>query len=122
MSFVSSHPGRQLFDTIEVEVGGRKWPVKLFPPHCVAGSPGAELAGGRAGAQLQRPCPRHVLSFDWVLLPSCMAECNVSLLIKARSAIDPAVVARFPARCPLCRGVRAAARAAHRAQGVAARC
>lgn len=47
MSFASSHPGRQLGDTVEVEAGGRTWPIKLFPPHCVAGTPGAELAGRR---------------------------------------------------------------------------
>jgi nicotinamidase/pyrazinamidase len=38
-SFASSHPGRQPFDTIEVNYGAQI----LWPDHCVQGSPGAEF-------------------------------------------------------------------------------
>ncbi|MBL8674701.1 MAG: bifunctional nicotinamidase/pyrazinamidase [Rhodospirillales bacterium] len=36
-SFASGHPGRQPFETIEVDYG----PQTLWPDHCVQGSPGA---------------------------------------------------------------------------------
>lgn len=45
VSFVSSHPGRHVLDTVEVEVGSRRMAVRLFPPHCVAGTAGADFAG-----------------------------------------------------------------------------
>ena len=38
-SFASSHPGHKPFETIEMPYG----PQTLWPDHCVAGSPGAEL-------------------------------------------------------------------------------
>ena len=37
LSFASSHPGRQPFETIEVAYG----PQTLWPDHCVQGTPGA---------------------------------------------------------------------------------
>ena len=41
-SFASSHPGRQPFETIEVEYG----PQTLWPDHCVQGSDGAVFHPG----------------------------------------------------------------------------
>ena len=41
-SFASSHPGRQPFETIEVEYG----PQTLWPDHCVQGTPGAAFHPG----------------------------------------------------------------------------
>jgi nicotinamidase/pyrazinamidase len=38
-SFASSHPGRQLFEMIEVAYGAQT----LWPDHCVQGTPGAEF-------------------------------------------------------------------------------
>ena len=40
MSFASNHPGKQAFETIELEDGRQQ---TLWPPHCVQGSKGAEL-------------------------------------------------------------------------------
>jgi len=40
VSFASSHPGRAVFDTVAAHGD----PQVLWPDHCVAGSPGAELA------------------------------------------------------------------------------
>jgi len=39
LSFASSHPGRQPYQTIEVAYG----PQVLWPDHCVQGTPGAEF-------------------------------------------------------------------------------
>ena len=39
LSFASSHPGRQPFETITAPYG----PQRLWPDHCVQGTPGAEL-------------------------------------------------------------------------------
>ncbi len=39
LSFASSHPGKQPFDTIEVVYGKQE----LWPDHCVQGTPGAEF-------------------------------------------------------------------------------
>jgi nicotinamidase/pyrazinamidase len=39
LSFASSHPGKQPFDTIEVAYG----PQILWPDHCVQGTPGAQF-------------------------------------------------------------------------------
>ena len=47
LSFASSHPGRQPFETIEAAYGAQV----LWPDHCVQGTPGAEL---HAGLQLPR--------------------------------------------------------------------
>ena len=48
LSFASSHPGRQPFETIEAAYG----PQTLWPDHCVQGTPGAafhaDLETGRA--------------------------------------------------------------------------
>jgi nicotinamidase/pyrazinamidase len=41
LSFASSHPGRQPFETIEAAYG----PQTLWPDHCVQGTPGAEFHG-----------------------------------------------------------------------------
>jgi nicotinamidase/pyrazinamidase len=41
-SFASSHPGKQPFETIEVEYG----PQTLWPDHCVQGTPGAAFHRG----------------------------------------------------------------------------
>src|SRR5260370_11788870 len=41
-SFASSHPGRQPFETIEVEYG----PQTLWPDHCVQGTEGAAFHPG----------------------------------------------------------------------------
>lgn len=50
ISFASSHPGRQPFETIALDYG----PQVLWPDHCVIGSAGAGFAPGLAlpGAQL----------------------------------------------------------------------
>lgn len=42
ISFASSHPGKQPFDTIEVAYG----PQTLWPDHCVQGTHGADLHPG----------------------------------------------------------------------------
>jgi nicotinamidase/pyrazinamidase len=42
VSFASSHPGRQPFDTIEVEYGAQV----LWPDHCIPGTRGAEFHPG----------------------------------------------------------------------------
>ena len=42
VSFASSHPGRQPFETIELSYGAQV----LWPDHCVIGSPGAQFAVG----------------------------------------------------------------------------
>lgn len=39
LSFASSHPGRQPFETVTVDYG----PQVLWPDHCVQGTPGAEF-------------------------------------------------------------------------------
>ncbi len=39
-SFAANHPGKSLYDTIELE----GLPQTLWPVHCVQGSPGADLA------------------------------------------------------------------------------
>lgn len=44
ISFASSHPGKQPFDTIDVPYGTQV----LWPDHCVQGSDGATLHGGLA--------------------------------------------------------------------------
>lgn len=44
ISFASSHPGKQPFDTIDVPYGTQV----LWPDHCVQGSDGAALHGGLA--------------------------------------------------------------------------
>ena len=44
ISFASSHPGKQPFDTIDVPYGKQV----LWPDHCVQGSDGAALHGGLA--------------------------------------------------------------------------
>lgn len=41
-SFAEEHPGRQEFEEIELD----GLPQKLWPVHCVQGTPGAELAAG----------------------------------------------------------------------------
>ena len=43
-SFVSAHPGRAAFDTVELGYG----PQVLWPDHCVQGTKGARLADGLA--------------------------------------------------------------------------
>ncbi|QBQ56601.1 nicotinamidase [Nitrosococcus wardiae] len=42
ISFASSHPGRKLMETIEID----NHPQTLWPDHCIQGTPGAELHGG----------------------------------------------------------------------------
>ena len=42
VSFASSHPGRQIFETIELAYGSQT----LWPDHCVQGSPGAAFHPG----------------------------------------------------------------------------
>jgi nicotinamidase/pyrazinamidase len=42
ISFASSHPGKQLFETTEVAYGTQT----LWPDHCVQGTPGADLHPG----------------------------------------------------------------------------
>jgi len=42
VSFASSHPGRRVFDRITLSAGEQI----LWPDHCVAGTPGAELHPG----------------------------------------------------------------------------
>lgn len=39
-SFASSHPGKQLFEMIELSYG----PQVLWPDHCIQGTPGAEIS------------------------------------------------------------------------------
>ncbi|EFN52749.1 hypothetical protein CHLNCDRAFT_12440, partial [Chlorella variabilis] len=56
VSFITSHPaqldgGWELVGgasgrTVEVEVGGRRTALRLFPSHCVAGTSGAQFAEG----------------------------------------------------------------------------
>lgn len=41
LSFASSHPGRNVYETIESSYG----PQVLWPDHCIQGTPGAELRG-----------------------------------------------------------------------------
>ncbi|MGY2049936.1 bifunctional nicotinamidase/pyrazinamidase [Methylobacterium sp. JK268] len=41
-SFASSHPGRGVFDSVDLDYG----PQVLWPDHCVMGTPGAALAEG----------------------------------------------------------------------------
>lgn len=50
ISFVTSHPGRAAFETVDLPYG----PQVLWPSHCVQGTPGAALAPGLhlPGAQL----------------------------------------------------------------------
>eukprot|EP00887_Chlorella_sp_A99_P000591 scaffold17.g591.t1 len=50
ISFASSHPGRQVGETVRVYVGRESLAVQLFPQHCVAGTVGAEFAGESAFA------------------------------------------------------------------------
>lgn len=50
VSFAASHSGKQLGD--EIELDGRR--QVLWPVHCVAGSPGAELAAGLETARMAR--------------------------------------------------------------------
>ena len=49
VSFVTTHPGKQRGD--EIEVGGRR--QLLWPAHCIAGTPGAELAAGLDAARIE---------------------------------------------------------------------
>ena len=48
VSFVTSHPGHSMLDTVAHTVAARLLNVTLFPAHCVAGTRGAALAGGCA--------------------------------------------------------------------------
>ncbi len=48
-SFASAHPGRQPFETIELEYGGQT----LWPDHCVQGTEGAEFHPGLAVPQVE---------------------------------------------------------------------
>ena len=49
-SFAASHPGRQVFDTIDLH----GLPQTLWPVHCVQGSRGAELAPGLERERIAR--------------------------------------------------------------------
>jgi nicotinamidase/pyrazinamidase len=64
VSFASSHPGMQPFETIELPYG----PQVLWPDHCVQGTPGAALHPGVAipHAQLviRKGHRRHVDSYS----------------------------------------------------------
>lgn len=50
VSFAASHPGKHAGE--EIELDGRR--QILWPVHCVAGSPGAALAGGLETARIKR--------------------------------------------------------------------
>lgn len=63
---MTSHPGHQPFDVVEVEARGQRMSVQLFPPHCVAGAPGAQLAGVWAGGWMWWHCsPAAQLQLCW---------------------------------------------------------
>lgn len=49
VSFATTHPGKQRGD--EIEVGSRR--QLLWPAHCIAGTPGAELAAGLDTARIE---------------------------------------------------------------------
>ena len=50
VSFAATHPGSRVGD--EIDLGNRR--QILWPVHCVAGSPGAALAGGLDTARIER--------------------------------------------------------------------
>ncbi len=64
LSFASSHPGRQPFETIELAYG----PQTLWPDHCVQGTPGAafhaELATARAGMIIRKGTRAEIDSYS----------------------------------------------------------
>src|SRR5207237_7673815 len=57
MSFASAHPGKQPFETIEVDYG----PQTLWPDHCVQGTAGAAFhpAPGRPHSRFVLPYGYH---------------------------------------------------------------
>lgn len=55
VSFCTTHPGHIPGDKISVPLAGGTATVTLFPPHCVAGSQGAQLAPGLNATWLQPP-------------------------------------------------------------------
>ena len=64
LSFASSHPGRQPFETIEAPYG----PQELWPDHCVQNTPGAEfrrdLAAPHAELVLRKGYRREIDSYS----------------------------------------------------------
>jgi len=64
LSFASSHPGRQPFETIEVAYG----PQTLWPDHCVQGTPGAafhaDLETARAGMIIRKGSRAEIDSYS----------------------------------------------------------
>ncbi len=64
LSFASSHPGRQPFETIELAYGAQT----LWPDHCVQGTPGAafhaELETTRAGLIIRKGTRAEIDSYS----------------------------------------------------------
>ena len=64
LSFASSHPGRQPFETITVPYG----PQRLWPDHCVQATPGAEfrrdLVAPRAALVVRKGFRREIDSYS----------------------------------------------------------
>ena len=64
VSFAASHPGRAVFDDIELSYGRQV----LWPTHCVQGTPGATLAAGldlpRAELVIRKGCRADVDSYS----------------------------------------------------------
>ncbi len=64
LSFASSHPGRQPYETIELAYG----PQTLWPDHCVQGTPGAafhaDLETARAGMIIRKGSRAEIDSYS----------------------------------------------------------
>ena len=53
-SFATSHPGRKIYEQIELN----GLPQTLWPPHCMQGTPGAELASALARDRIAKIFPK----------------------------------------------------------------
>jgi nicotinamidase/pyrazinamidase len=87
VSFASSHPGRQPFETVELDYGAQV----LWPDHCVQGRPGAQLAAAldltRAQAIIRKGYHAHTDSYSAFVeadrvtptgLASLLRECGIT--------------------------------------------
>jgi hypothetical protein len=81
VSFAASHPGSAPGQAVRVPTGDRQLDVRLFPQHCVAGTPGAAFAGARPS---QPPASRLLLRSSAAASPVVAR----ALLRRRRAAVD----------------------------------
>jgi len=84
-SFASSHPGRQPFETIELEYGAQR----LWPDHCVQGTHGADLHASldlnRANLILRKGANPQVDSYSAFVEADGRTSTGLAALLYARN-------------------------------------